>query len=235
MKKIIIIISIISFLACSQKSSAVELTIIAADEAYDKFDLKKSSEILNTILENSSLDNETRCKALRRLAHQDWKYFKNSDLALKGLALSDSLGADRFKTWMLISRVERENENFQKAIIASKNAEKFASSDKERTDAILDYNQNIYEYSINNLINGLQIDTVLLDKASQLTAEILNSNIGSPKPSKLLLGISLLRNDGANVMKAWKSYFHIQDINSAYPYLEEAAKNLKEVCVTGIK
>lgn len=216
--------------ACTNMWTIQENTIDSADAAYNQLNLEQSRMILDAMLESDSLENYTKCNVLRRLAHQDWKYFKNYDLAKSRLMIADSIGISKSKTWNTLSRIERESGNYQNALLASEKAAKYAKSESERTNADMEFAKSVYDFSINNLRNNIPLDKALLTKTSDLLVEILESNAGSPKPSKLLLGISLLQNNGANVIMAWKSYFHILDINNTYSYLASAAKELSDVC-----
>ncbi len=230
MKNAFIIFVLTILVACTNISIHREGSIESADAAYNQLDLEQSRMILNAMLEDDSLNNENKCKVLQRLALQDWKYLKNFELAKNRLMTADSIGVSKSKTWNTLSRIEREAGNYQNAIAASENAEKYAESDSEKINAKLEYAQTVYDLSLNNISNDIHIDTVLLAKTSGILVEILELNMGSPKPSKILLGISLLQNNGANVIKAWKSYFHIQDIKDVNSYLAIAANNLNEVC-----
>jgi len=230
MKNILLLLALATLLACNSKDTIHEITLDAADAAYQQFDLERSRTILLDLLAIDTLNSSIKCQALQRLALQDWKYFKNHDLALKRLHAADSIGLSKLETWNLISRIERESGNYQQSLAAATKGEKFAGSAAEATSAKLEFAQTVYEQSVNNLSKNIPLDTALLNRSSLILSKILESNAGAPQPSRLLLAISLLRNDGANVINAWKSYFHIADINSAYPYMANAAKNLNEVC-----
>ena len=207
-----------------------EKTIEFSNVAYDQFDLKKSHKILETILTIDTLPNEQKCEVLRKLAHQDWKYYQNYALAKERLIKADSIGNSKYKTWMLISRIEREAQHFKEALSAAKKAKEFAVSENEVNKTYIAYAHVVYVFSVNHITKGITIDTNLLTEASKLLSIVLDTHAGLPLPSKLLLGISLLNNDGKNVLKAWQSYFQIQDIQHVYPYLTGSAKKLKQVC-----
>ncbi len=229
-KNSILILALALLVGCTNKLTNKEKAIESADIAYDQLDLNKSRTILNAMLENDSLKGETKCEVLQKLAFQDWKYFKDYQSAKNRLLAADSIDTLKTKTWNILARIERESGNYQNSLSASENAEKYAKSKAEKTRAKIEYAKTVYDLSINKLNNIIPLDTSLLTKTSDLLTEILESNMGSPEPSKLLLGISLLRNNGHNVILAWKSYFHIADINNTYPYLADAAKDLNEIC-----
>lgn len=205
-------------------------TIASADAAYDHFNLKESRAILESILTIDTMQPVQRGKALRRLAHQDWKYYQNYGVAKERLLQATSIGSELFETWMLISRIERESQHTDKALQAALKAIEFAQSEKDLNEANTEYAKGVYACTVDQLAKGQPIDTNLLRRASELLATVLEADAGLPVPSKLLLGIALLRNDGDHVMKAWQSYFQIQDIQQVSPYLKEAAKRLNQVC-----
>lgn len=230
MNKLTTIVLFIMLTACNNRIADSERTIESADAAYEQFDLKKSRVLLEEILLDDSTQNGQKCEALRRLAHQDWKYYKDYNSAISRLMKADSIGISRFDTWMLINRVERESQNFDNSFKAALEAEKIAISDNEITLAKIGYSQTTYTYLLAQLGNNEPLDTNLLNKTQQILSTLLESNAGMPKPSKLLLGISLLNNDGENVLRAWESYFHIQSVENTYPYLSNAAEKLSQVC-----
>jgi hypothetical protein len=232
MKNMLFLLLLVGLTAGTFKNPIHVAMLNKADASYDQLDLTGSRAVLNVLVKNDSVDIETKCDALRRLALQDWKYYKNYDVAKNQLMTADSIGFSKSETWALLSRIERESVNYQNSLSAAENSEKYAKSESEKTTARNCYAQTAYDYSITNLNNNIPLDKELLATTSKLLIEVLESDIGSPTPSKLLLGISLLRNDGANVIYAWKSYFHISDINNPNPYLASAAKELQDVCST---
>jgi len=207
-----------------------EYTIANSDATYDHFNLKASHTILETILSIDTLPKEQKCKALRRLAHQDWKYYQDYTLAKERLLKADSIGSEKHQTWMLLCRIERESNHFKEALYAALKAREFTQSENEVNKAITEYANGVYASSIDQLTKGETIDTSLLSKTTKLLSKVLETDAGLPLPSKLLLGIALLNNDGAHVIQAWKSYFQIQDIYQVIPYLNVAAEKLNQVC-----
>ena len=207
-----------------------ERTIESSDAAYDHFNLKESHAILESILSVDTIQGEQKCKVLRRLAHQDWKYYQKYALAKERLLKADSIGNEKYETWMLLSRIERDSQHGMEALYAALKAKEFAKSANEINKANTEYAYGVYVCSLNQLAKGEPIDTNLLKKTAKLLSKVLETDAGLPRPSKLLLGIALLNNDGGNVMKAWQSYFQIQDLQKVYPYLKVSAKKLKQVC-----
>jgi hypothetical protein len=230
MKNLFLITVLSALLVGCHVRVSKDVTIDAADEAYNNLDLKKSRDILNAILKSDEPDAETKCKTLQKLARQDWKFYKDSGAARKRLAVADSIGALKSKTWLILAQTEREAGNYLNAFYASEKSKQYGQTDEEKSLADLEYAQAVYDFTIDNPIKKNSLDTALLTKSAKILNEVLEKNMGAPVPSKLLLGVSLLLNNGADALKAWQSYFHISDINNPYPYMSVAAKELKEVC-----
>ncbi len=188
MKKLQVLLVLVLFTACSGGLNDNEKTIESANATYDQFDLKKSHKILEAVLSIDTLQNDQKCEALRKLALQDWKFYKNYDLAKKLLMKADSIGNSKFDTWMLISRIEKESQHFDSAQNAAIKAEHLAQSKSEINDAKVAYAQSSYNFLVNNIEKGSPVDTSLLTKTSEILSAVLETNAGMPKPSKLLLG-----------------------------------------------
>lgn len=227
MKRLLFLIFLLSIHSVAKGQ---EHTIEVADVAYDHFNLKESHTILESILAIDTIQPEQKCKALRRLAHQDWKYYQNYALAKERLRKADSIGSEKYETWMLISRVERESQHFNEALYAALKAREFAQSENEVNKANTEYANGVYAASVAQLIKEEAIDTNLLRETSELLSKVLETDAGLPLPSKLLLGIALFNNDGAQVIKAWQSYFQVQDMQQVSPYLNASAQKLNQVC-----
>lgn len=224
-----LIIFIVLFFSCIVTKEQ-EITIEASDATYDHFNLKESHAILESILTIDTIQREQKCKVLRRLAHQDWKYYQNYALAKERLLRADSIGYEKYETWMLISRIERESQHSNEALCAALKAREFAQSENEVNKANTEYANGVCAFSIDQLTNGEAIDSSILTKTTELLSKVLERDAGLPEPSKILLGIALLNNDGNNTIKAWQSYFQIQDIRQVSPYLYVSAKKLNKVC-----
>lgn len=227
MKQLLFLIFLLSIYSATQGQ---EYSIESADAAYDHFNLTESHAILEAILMMDTIQPEQKCKAFRRLAHQDWKYYQNYALAKERLRKADSIGGDKYETWMLLSRIERESQHFKEALQAASKARELAQSENEVNKANTEYAHGVYAVSIAQLMRGEAIDTSLLRETSTLLSEVLEIDAGLSLPSKLLLGIALLNNDGAHVIKAWQSYFQIQNIEQVSPYLSASAQKLNQVC-----
>lgn len=229
MKNLFLLILLLAVIGCKNNVER-KLTIESANEAYDQLDLIGSKTVLTAILEKDSLDNETKCKALQRLAFQDWKYYKDYNTAKNRLMLADSISDLKQKTWCILARIERESGNYQNALNASERAYKYSDLNEDKKAAQLEFAQTVYNFSIDNFVKENKLDTNLIKKATDILNSILENETGSPLPSKLLLGLSLLQNNAVDLLKAWKSYYHIANIDEAYSYMLKTAKELNEFC-----
>lgn len=167
MNKLVTLLLLILLTACNNRITDSERNIESADAAYDQFNLKKSNAILESMLFIDTLQNEQVCEVLRRLAHQDWKYVRNYDTAIKRLIRANSIGVSKFETWMLISRIERESFNFDNSRNAAIEAEKSAKSENEIDLAKIEFAETVYEFSVHHLEKNQSLDTNLLTNTSK--------------------------------------------------------------------
>ena len=149
-----------------------EYSIESSDAAYDHFNLKESHSLLESILRVDTIQAEQQCKALRRLAHQDWKYYQNYPLAKERLLKADSMGSEKYQTWMLLSRIERESQHLKEALSAALKARAFAQSENEVNKANTEYAKGVYTSSIDQLTKGKTVDAGLLMKTSKLLSKV---------------------------------------------------------------
>ncbi len=222
---IIILLTSVVLSGCNEQKLSIE----AAEQAYNDFDLEKSEKILNRILEHDTTDVELKCDALRRLSLIKWKFYKNYQSAYRLLLKADSLGESKYKAWALATRISRENENFDDALDANQKMLKYAVSESQRQEAVIENSKVIYESAIKEIKDGRNPDTVKLHKSANRLLNILNTDAVSHEQSKLLLGISLLLDDYEKLITAWMSYFHFHDTSEVYPYLQQAYRTLIEV------
>jgi hypothetical protein len=223
------IIGIILFLFQSdQPFSQTHYTLEDAEEAYLGFELEKSREILTELLNVPSLTNKKRCKALRMLALQDWKFYANKEQALNYLTKALNTRVEMPETWILLSRIQRESGNLLDALKAAENACIEAQLKHERIAAHIEYGHTIYDLSIRQLESGESLSKELLTKASQRLAESLEEDPANIQVANRLLGISLLQKSGQMALRAWKCYFHINQMEEVNHYLEPYAQTLEQ-------
>ena len=229
MKKQTLLFVLVLLMACSTKPKSLDQQIESSKLFYNQFDLKKSRQLLEAALAKETEQNQQKCEVLLRLAHQDWKYYQEYELAKNRLKKANTFCTSMYSNWMLLNRIERESNHFVEALSAARKAKDFAASEDELNNANIEYAHSIYAYSSHRIAHGIDIDSSLVNQASELLSQVLETDAGMPLPSKLLLGISLLNNDGKNAIKAWLSYFQFQDINHVNPYLKDSSEKLSQV------
>jgi len=208
----------------SQKES--NLSLADADNASYQFDLKSMREIMFSILNNEMSSSVLKAETLRKLADQDWKYYRNSHLAIRRLNQADSLIPCNSGTYRLLSKVNRESGDYINALVVSQKSVDYAKTIIEKNSSVAEFAQTIYEISINNLKSASIPDSALLAKASIELQQALDVSPGSPELSKLLFGISLLQKDGDMAINAWLYYFHFGSIEKVNEYLMDCAEEL---------
>lgn len=226
----LILVSVLAITGLCAMAQHNEISVESADAAYIGLDLEKSYSILETLIDNGDASDEDMCRALRKLALMDWKYYRKYEESSHRLIKADSLASEPSVTWSLMARIEREKKDYPAALLAAVRATEYARSEKEKTDAAVEYAKTVYRWSADKLEQQEPVDKELLDKASVMLNDVLDRNFGSPKVSRLLIGIALLRNDGPAVLRAWRSYFHVPDMQNAFPYLSEASAQLYKSC-----
>lgn len=220
----IILIVFLTLSGCTEKKQS--LSYENANRAFHKLDLQKSENIMKKVLLNNKLDKEIRYKILKKLAYRDWKFHNNYPSALIRFMEADSLGINSSEIWSYMSWLERKAGSYDKALKAALKAEKLATKKSDKREARLEFASTAYRFSLDKIEKGLPPDMELLSKAENLLLNILEEDSGLPQPSRLLMGVSLLLNNGETFLTAWQSYFHISDISKAYPYFSKAAADI---------
>lgn len=208
----------------------MEINLETADKQYDIFKLDKSMEILKTMLSIDTLPEKTRVRALKRLAFQSWKYNKDYDYAKELLLQVDSIKPESFATYILLSRMEREANHFDLSLNAAQKSLSLSPTDLHKSKAIEVIAQTVYANAVQQINSNTPVDKILLQQTSDQLSALLQNNVGMAEPSKLLLGIALINYDGERALQAWKSYFYIQNMEDAYPYIKPTALQMQKVC-----
>ncbi|MCD4819052.1 MAG: hypothetical protein K8S23_10215 [Candidatus Cloacimonetes bacterium] len=230
MKKLVtsFLIIFLTFYAVSCNKAINNPEIVDAHDAYNQLNLELSRNILLTLIEKDNLNNEDKCKVLREIALQDWKFYKEYNLAKKRLTLADSIGSSKTDTWILLNRIEKENEKYKYALSAAKNAVAFAESKAEKEYAQYKYCRTIHDLCIHNINNEISVDIELLTEASSILDQILTSNPFNVDAAEILLGISLMQKNGHMALKGWMLYFRILELNNVNEYLKSAANDINK-------
>lgn len=206
-------------------------TLMAALKAQGSLQLEKSHALFESVVANPKASKEDRCEALRELAIQDWKVRKDYDQAKRRLLLADSLGGYRSETWLKLLRVEEESTHFSAARDAGLKAILLSVSKADKTYAQYKYANVILQEAIAQVNKGSAFDVQLVADASEMVQEVLQINPTNTEAAAILLGVSLLRNDGDTAYKAWLSYFRFSNAAQAYSYLKEPSLQLERLLV----
>ena len=201
----------------------------AAYKAQGSLQLETARNLFIEVTVNDTATKEEQCKALRALAVQDWKFYKDYDAALKKVLKADSIGDYRSETWIVAHRIELEAGHYIKAMDAAKKSMQIATSSADKVYAQHKYGKAVLQQALFQMDSHVALDTTLLKEASEMLQEVLAINPTHVNASETLLGISLLRKDGDMALKGWLSYYRFSDIDSVYEYLKEPAIHLQTV------
>lgn len=228
--KLVVVISI-SILSnnLSTQNSKTNPDLAAAFQAQGSLNLIESRALFNKVAYKNNNSDEDRCKALRQLAIQDSKFFKDFDKAIGRLRLADSLGHHKSETYIVKSRVEKEAFKYNEAIKSAKKSILLSESKADKRYAEYKYCSIILAQAIQKINNNDTIDIKLLNESSVILHSILNKNPTYVNAADILLGTSLLLSDGKGALRGWLAYFRISSANNAYKYIREPAKKLSEI------
>jgi len=204
-------------------------SIEAADDAYNRYDFTRAKTILITCVSQESLSNEKKAEAYRKLAGIEWKLFKNYETAKNYYYEAEKKYPNCSETLTGISRLERENENYNNALTLAVHSLDRAKTQPHKNAAKIAFALAAYEHCLAALKSSTRPDGSIMQKASLFLQEVLESKPGDPQASKLLLGIALLQNDGRLALKAWMSYYHIVEISKINTYLSATANDISRL------
>ncbi len=211
---------------CAIHPSLIHPSVNSADTAYAKMNLDLSRKILKRVLADSSTTIDDRHSAIKRLAIQDWKFYKDYDSAKTRLQDALQLGFKQSETWQALSRIERESGHYRQARSAARRGIETAESESQKNASRLLFGRAVHDQLIENFREKKELDEKLLDEGHRMLTEVLAVEPGQPDASMFLLGISILRRDGPTALKAWRFYFHIPSDQSATGVLEKPGKTL---------
>lgn len=184
-------------------------SIEEGNSAVAQMNLELSRNIFQVIAESKKSTVKDKVKAFQNLAVQDWRFYQDINSARQKLYKADSIGIDRTGSWRLLSRIDCEAGNYSEAQAAVRKAEELAEKDEDFKNAKIAFARATHDQAIQIFKQGLPINVNLLSEALKELKNILQKEPGEPSASELLLGISLLLNNGPEAMFAWRSYFWI--------------------------
>lgn len=201
----------------------------AAFQAHGALNLKQAKSYFEKVIENKDTSNKDRCEALRQVAIIEWKHYKNYNNAKRLLVIADSIGDYRSESWLVMLRVEVESKNYEKAFTAGEKAIDLAESEADKNYSKYRYSKAILHQALEQFYTNKPFNDKLISKAAILLEEVLQSNPTHVNAADVLLGISLLRKDGANALKSWLAYYRFNNPESAYGYLKPSAVKLNQL------
>jgi hypothetical protein len=215
------------------------ISIRNAKIAYNQVKLNECRIIYNKIIESTTSTPIDKADALQNIAIQDWTFYHNYKKSIKNLELALQQNISKSKSYLLLSQVNLEALKFPKAYQYTENALSESKTEDDKINATLLKAQIIHDENLALIKKGGNPDKSTLLVASDLLKSILEKQPGSPVPAELLLGISLMRKEGNDILKAWKSYYFVTDekkINTvllpSYKILNSILPNWKQQDLT---
>jgi hypothetical protein len=200
-----------------------------ASKAYNQFRLDESRTLYNEIVKDPSAAVADKVAALQKLAEQDWQIYVDRQAAMKKLNQAIDLKEDESGSYQLRGKINREATLYKEALSDAADAIAASRNETTRQNAELLKSGIIHDQNIDRVRNGKSVDKKQLAIASALLNKILDQQPGRPAPAELLIGVSLLLNDGPTMLKAWKSYFFIQDEKNVNEVLLPAYQSLEGI------
>ncbi len=185
--------------------------IDAAKKHYFGLDLKGTERVLERILAAPEGQPKFRSEALIMKARIALKFHKQPQRARELLGQALDLKAKEYEILSLLTRVERESGEFQKALAAASRAVELAASERQWVEARSLWAKVIWEQSQALIDANQPLDGHLVEQGVETLKGVLQKVPGYPGPSRALLGLALLANDGEAAFTAWKSYFNMAE------------------------
>ncbi len=206
-----------------------EPTILSAESAYFAMDLPLARRILERLVEDRTTAPKDLAGALRRLALQDWRFFKDDARARQRLERADRVGVERSATWASMSRIARETGSYDEALNAARKALNAAENRSDRETARMAFCRAAVDEAAQALARGGRPDRSRLDEARRMLDAILLEEPGQYEASKAMLGIALLQQDGPAALSAWRLYFQLRSGQAPDNLLGEPYRELNAV------
>jgi len=205
------------------------ISLRAANAAFNHFDLMKSRSIYKKIVSSAASSKEDKVESLQNLGYQDYKFYKDYNEAIKNLHTALELSAHNSRTYQLLSEIIMDQVKYATALKFSDSAIVYASTGKEKADAMLQKAKIVFHKNLSSIENRKSISLEDLLKAKRLLKEVLKIQPGNPEASELLLGVSILIGDGTEALYAWKAYYFVSDEEKINQVLRQPFNDLKAV------
>ena len=210
------------------QSSGENAKLLEAFNAQNALELDKSRALFMAVVSDTMATKEEQCKALRQLAVQDWKFYKNYERAIQRLVQADSIGVYRSETWLKIHHIEEEAGHYTRALNAAKKATFLSEALSDKTLARYRYCRTIFKQAIHQHKTGI-VDKQRLIEGRAILQEIVRINPTHTNAAELLLGISLLLADGDTAWNSWLWYFRFSSLEAVSDYLQPSATTLHAI------
>lgn len=211
-----------------------EPSVQAAMDAYAKLDLEFSRQLMEQVLGDAEATVTDRVKAQIHLATLDWRFYGNPDSARERLKEAAAAGEQGYEAQMALIRVEMFAKDYEAAWEIAEGALELSETVSERTRVGSVMAQAAYERAKEAMLEPPfgSVDNEQLASAAEILKAILTDEPGALIPSKLLLAIALILEDGPTALGAWHSYFRIPSGQEATGVLEEPHSLLERILPT---
>ena len=183
--------------------------IDVATKRFLGLDLKGTERILQRILTAPKGTPESKAQALIMQATIAWKFYREPEQAREWLRQAADLKVKEYEVQSTLSRVERQSGRFEQALASADRVIELAASETQWVQARSLWAQAIWEQSLARVKTDQPCDGHLVEQGVTVLKEVLRKAPGHPDPSRLLLALALLANDGEAAWLAWKSYFNV--------------------------
>ncbi|TWV93659.1 hypothetical protein [Chitinophaga pinensis] len=224
MKKVAL--SIILLLISARISIAVPINLLwdKAEQAFFNYDLSGSAAAIREIIHSPQTTQEDRAKAFRTLAKRDWQFFNDYTLAKKHMDSALSATATP-ENYILLSDIEAGATHYSASLIAAEKALSSARSSAEWQSAALCYAHTAFLQNS----TAPKPHTATVDKAARLLQSVLEQMPGHPEAARQLIGIGILKKDGALILSGWNAYFHFSGPQTVWTYQQANADTLSSI------
>jgi hypothetical protein len=185
--------------------------IDAATKLYLNMDLKGTEQVLQRVLAAPEGTPESRAEALIAQAKIAWKFYQKPQRARDLLRQAADLRAKEYDVQTTLSRVERQSGRFEQALASADRAIELAASRRQWAEARSLWAQAVWEQSRARIEKNEPFDVHLVQQGVTVLTGVLRKAPGYPGPSRVLLALALLGNDGEAAWLAWKSYFNVAE------------------------
>ncbi|MCZ6641799.1 MAG: hypothetical protein O7F71_09515 [Gammaproteobacteria bacterium] len=230
--KTIAVLALIAIGACTRAETTVAIkTIDAAEKAYFQFDLTEATRLFAQAHEDQKARPETRAAAGRQLARIVSFIHQDHDRARDLIKSVESIGVDRTLAAVQLAQIEREQGNYEAAVVAADRAAAYAETDSERYDAYIEFSHAVLAAALANIFEGKRrdVDQQRLELAFTRIDSVLKVQRGRMTPSMVAFDLAIILGRGAKALDAWRSYFHVHPGTPTTSVLAQPAEVLQRI------